>query len=402
MMSLMPAVSMARRMPAAQAALPVLKVLYRNTARIQRTNRQRRDALGPVEAGPADIVADTRAARTADAERGVVGATARDPGAAHALLREVTRDDVNVHRVVLAWRCLETLSLTGDAHAGTLFRQIVRFCIDEDGRRRERGNTSPVREVTERCLDAHGLRERPLGVAAVPDGELAALTAKVYGTSRDEAADAMAACLASGHDPDQLGAALTRASHRLLMHDPGRKNGEPGKPEGSVHGASVGVHALDAANAWRHLARSGTDVDRASSLIVGAYHTAGQSRRCGERRFDADAGFDVGRDRSPGALLDLIDACVRDRDQVGAVAGARAYGEAGHRPADFFDRMRVHAVAFDGALHAEKFFHTAEEEFARAAPDEAWGHAEALARVTASEAGFPAPGVEEARRLLSV
>ena len=41
-----------------------------------------------------------------------------------------------------------------------------------------------------------------------------------------------------------------------MLHDPGRRKEDTAKkPIGSVHGASVGVHASDAANAWRNIAR---------------------------------------------------------------------------------------------------------------------------------------------------
>jgi hypothetical protein len=58
-------------------------------------------------------------------------------------------------------------------------------------------------------------------------------------------------------------------------------------------------------------------------------------------------------------------------------------------------------VAQDGALHAEKYFHTAREEHAAARPAHAGLHLVALARVAASGFGFPAPGLAEARELLT-
>jgi hypothetical protein len=45
---------------------------------------------------------------------------------------------------------------------------------------------------------------------------------------------------------------------------------------------------------------------------------------------------------------------------------------------------------------------TVAEEFATTQPDFRWRQLAALARVTASEHGFPAPGVAEAHRLLNV
>ena len=44
-----------------------------------------------------------------------------------------------------------------------------------------------------------------------------------------------------------------------------------GKTVGSVHGNSVGVHASDAANAWRNIARVGNARNTFASLIVAAF-----------------------------------------------------------------------------------------------------------------------------------
>ena len=54
---------------------------------------------------------------------------------------------------------------------------------------------------------------------------------------------------------------------------------QPNRPEGSVPGASVGVHASDAANGWRHIAKVANARNTFASLIAAAYHTAGQSGR---------------------------------------------------------------------------------------------------------------------------
>ena len=56
----------------------------------------------------------------------------------------------------------------------------------------------------------------------------------------------------------------------------------------------------------------------------------------------------------------------------------------------------------DGALHAEKYYRTVTEEFAATRPVFRWRQLVALARVTASEYGRPAPGIAEAREMLKV
>ena len=61
-----------------------------------------------------------------------------------------------------------------------------------------------------------------------------------------------------------------------------------------------------------------------------------------------------------------------------------------------------YATSEDGALHAEKYYRTVSEEFARTRAAYRWRHLVGLARVTASEYGKRADGYEEACRLLKV
>src|SRR5204863_312364 len=66
------------------------------------------------------------------------------------------------------------------------------------------------------------------------------------------------------------------AVEQLLLRDRGRtaRDERPGKPAGSVHGDSIGVHASDSANAWRNLARVGGPRNAFACLILGAYQVA--------------------------------------------------------------------------------------------------------------------------------
>jgi hypothetical protein len=67
-----------------------------------------------------------------------------------------------------------------------------------------------------------------------------------------------------------------------------------------------------------------------------------------------------------------------------------------------FDLLLKYACSEDGALHAEKYYRTVSEEFATMRPAFRWRELVALARVTASEYGEPAPGYADACRLLKV
>jgi hypothetical protein len=91
----------------------------------------------------------------------------------------------------------------------------------------------------------------------VSDGWVEGLAKTVYADKQETAAEAVAAALADGVDPDAVSEAISLAGTMLVLGDPGRKKewSSPNKPEGSVHGDSIGVHASDAANGWRHIAK---------------------------------------------------------------------------------------------------------------------------------------------------
>ena len=86
--------------------------------------------------------------------------------------------------------------------------------------------------------------------------------------------------------------------------------------------------------------------------------------------------------------------------QAHAAARIYRYGELGHPSRPVFDLLLRFAISEDGALHGEKFYRTVTEEFNTTRPAFRWRHLIALARVTASEYGRPAPGIAEARALL--
>ena len=102
------------------------------------------------------------------------------------------------------------------------------------------------------------------------------------------------------------------------------------------------------------------------------------------------------------ALLGEAEEAIRGNLQAHAAAVVHRYGELAHDPRPAFDLMLKYAVSEDGSLHAEKFYRTTREEFAATRPAFRWRQLTALARVTASEYGRPAPGYAQARELLKV
>ncbi len=262
---------------------------------------------------------------------------------------------------------------------------------------------SGTRRQGPELLEQHGLLDGSLGKKPGDDVWLGELAGIVFRSSRAEAAQAIAAALGAGYDPNSVGEALSIASTRLLLHDGGRASDASfGRDRGSVHGASVGVHASDSAQAWRAIAAVSSPRNAAASLIVGAYHTAGQTGHVGMRPFPyAERAAESDGKASPEELLDRLDASIRGRDQGRACALAAAYvGREGADLTAYFDRMIRFAVSEDGALHAEKYFRTVQSAVATGRAAFRSEHLLALARVTASECGTPAPGGEQARKLI--
>ena len=193
-------------------------------------------------------------------------------------LQYLVQDNTNVHRVVLAWRAWAMLDLTGKEHAHTLLRQSVRFCVDEEANIRKYGSAEPLRRPAASParrptpdVPRHGQATagRRLDRADGPDDlRLVAREGRLGGRRRPgrrhRDREHRRGDLAGGQ------------SARPARPRPARADSDA-KPKGSVHGASVGVHASDSANAWRNIARVANRRNALASMIVGAYHTAGQA-----------------------------------------------------------------------------------------------------------------------------
>jgi hypothetical protein len=401
-MALAPSFAMAQEMPEKERSLPIIKVLHRNSRTMGSAPGKHPDRLGSPE--PAELKGDqpagkllleaTRAKRIAEADRIFLAAAKTSLEDGYNELQTVVQDDINVHRVVLAWRSWETIDFTGQDHARTLLRQSVHFCCDETW-------PNAIRTVLPQLMDKYKLMDRAVGRKEADDAWVERLSQTVYAGKREDAAEAVAAALAEGYSPEVIGEALSAACARLVLGDPGRdRSDNPAKPIGSVHGDSVGVHASDSANAWRHIARVSNARNTFASLIAGAYHTAGQTGRQMKDLYPQAADLELVREKDPAVLLKLTEEAIRAKDQRRVCALAHRYGQEKHDARALFGLLLRFAVSEDGALHAEKYFRTVTEEFATVRPAFRWPHLVALARVTASEFGRPAPGVEEARKLL--
>lgn len=410
-MALTPALEMAAELPEQRRALPVLKVLYRNTDRIQQFGGSSSEVLRRLDDSKhegkrptaEDLQAMTRQADVGGAE-GMMAAL-REESAAGVFNRvqHSVQDEADVHRVVLAWRAWAAIGVVGEQHANTLLRQSVRYCLQNSQRRIRDGKPDPqLWTLLPRLLDQYKLLSQPIGDRRGDDQWIDELAWTIFQSDRVQAADAAGQALADGYAPDQVGEAMSVAANLLLLHDPGRaKDGDGDKVKGSVHGASVGVHASDAANAWRNIARVSNPRNTIASLLVGAYHTAGQSPRVQRQRWPLkmDA-VETVEDKQQ--LLQQAEQAVRNRDQALAGAAVQRYADLGGSPRAISDVLLKFATSEDGALHAEKYYRTATEEFANTRPSLRWRQLVGLARVSASEYGTTAPGYREACELLNV
>jgi hypothetical protein len=407
-MALCPSYAMAMALPEKERPLPILKVLYRTSTHIHGAHCDHEDRLVKVDpvkldgkAAPSEQLREATRARNLPQAEQVFASLSGTAEQTYDDVQLMIQDDLNVHRVVLAWRAWEVLDFIGKDHAREMLRQTVRFCSDP---KHTNPGVHPIRAVLPRLLEEHKLLSAKPGSKKVDDGWVEKVANAVYRDSQAKAAETVAAALADGVDPEAVSEAISLAGTMLVLGDPGRLKqwASPNKPEGSVHGDSVGVHASDAANGWRHIARVASARNTFASLIAAAYHTAGQGGQQMAKPYPLIEDVEKVEAKDRDKLIAALDEALRGKDQKRAAAVATRYGELGHDANAIFAKLRQYGISEDGALHAEKYFHAVSEEYGRSRARFRWLHVAALARVTASAGGQPAPGVAEARKLLGV
>ena len=412
-MALAPAYEMTKEMPSNRKALPVLKVLYRSTNQIQVKGGRSGEVLHPVEAHPV-VPSNERRISLRDAvrqgnldrsERLFAGLVAHSPAEAYNDLQALVQDDADVHRVVLAYRAWDMLGLTGKEYAHTTLRQSVRYCINVEKSRVVHGYPEPgIRAVLPKALDLYHNPNRSRGTREADDSWVRSFCNTLLGSTPSQAALTVAGALAEGFSHSAIGEALSLAAAQQVLRDPGRTQAYPGKPIGSVHGDSYGVHASDSMNAWRNIAKVSQPYNAITGLIVAGYHLVSSTGRdwanlppypFAEHQAEVKA-------QDPASLLRELEGAIRENNQSRAAAVAQRYGTMGHSARPVFEMLLRYATSEDGSLHAEKYYRTVSEEFSRTRKAHRWDHITALARVTASEYGKRADGYEQACSLLRV
>jgi hypothetical protein len=416
-MAMLPALEMSRSLPTARQPLPVLKVLYRNAQQIQEvgtTSQSALEALAEAEHAKehaseedlGDVGEEIRdACRVADFRRGenLLATVAHEPLDAFNALQPAVQDDLNVHRFVFAHRVYGLVGLLGKEYSYAMLRQCVRFCADhERGRIANNRPESPIRAILPKLLDAYKLDGKQLGKRDPGDAAVEKLANTIYSESRDVAAEAAAAALAEGIDPEVVGEAVSLASNLYVLRQ--------GADKWRTHGDSAGVHSSDATNAFRNMARISESRHTVAGLVVAAYHAGVQEDAFQTPAYPTDEHRATIEATDAKALLAETEDAIRNNDQGRATAAIAVYGEQGHAVEPVFDLMRKYAISEDGRLHGEKYYHTVREEFETIRPAFRWRQIVGLARVTASaygynredQHGFRAAGYEEACKLLAV
>lgn len=411
LMALHPALKMAASMPDKQAALPVFKVLYRNTNRIQEFGGRGDEVLHPVAAGgdkpsAADLHNAVKRKDTDGAEKIFATMMKNSADDGFNALLECVQDNPEVHRTVLPYRAWDLLDLVGRENATTMLRMSLRYCLNAEKYRRPEWDENA--NALSKLIDEHKLMSRDPGTRSMEDSVVEKLSMTIFSGTPEDAAGAVAAALAEGFDPHEIGEAISLAANQLVLRDHGRPPEweSPGKPPGSVHGDSVGVHASDSVHAWRNLSQVSKGRNVFACLILGAWQVARDRGGNSVQHFlewePMPSKRWISQATDQAKLLAELDENIRLNLQGHAAGVVHRCGMQGIAPEDVLQVLLRYAVSEDGALHAEKYFQTTWDEFRRTRPAFRWRHLVSLARVTASEFGRPAPGQAEARELLGV
>ena len=409
-MAMLPALGMTELLSTERQPLPILKVLYRNSAQIQALGGPSKKTLREMHAAEEATVENRElairdACRVADFDKAetlfapLAGASL---DVAFNTLQPVMQDDINVHRFVFAHRTRGLADLLGTDYAYTILRQCVRFCCEHERSRISRkGAESPIRALLPKLVDQYKLAAPRFGARDPGDATVEELARTIYQGPPARSAEAAAAALAEGISPEVVGEAISLASNMLVL--------KQGPEQWRSHGDSAGVHSSDATNAFRNMARVSQPTHAASGLVVAAYHVAVHTPFKGEA-YPTEGHRSVIKTIDPGKLLDEAEEAIKNNNQGRAAAAIAIYGDQGHSPEAVFDRLLKYTISEDGRLHGEKYFQTVQEEFRTTRPAFRWRQLIGLARVTASAYGYDredkyggrAPGYEQACQLLKI
>jgi hypothetical protein len=416
LMALGPALAMSAEMGQDKdAALPVLKVLYRNTEQIQKAGKSSSDTIKPVQVTASSLSSGTSSAEAlreavhkgdrAAAEQLLAHSVSHSAADGYNDLLPTVDESTDVHRVVLMHRAWDMLSIVGQENALSMLRQSLGYCLKNEKYAAQ--YATDVRKTLPRVMDQFKLDSRECGTKQVDDKWVLEMVNTLFTATPQQGAEAIAAAIVEGINPQQITEAISLTANQLVLRDAGRtaKQVQPGKPEGSVHGDSIGVHASDSAHAWRNIALSANTRNKNAALVLAGYQVAlDRTERGGDFQTwkNRPLAEDVAKitETSKCHLLGDLKEAIEANNQSAACAVIAKYGNESHFEGNIFHILRDYAVSQDGALHAEKYYKTTRDDFANTSKALRWRHLIALARVTASEFGREASGHHEACELL--
>lgn len=408
-MALVPALEMSAELSGKEKPLPVLKVIYRNAQQIQNVGGAKKKTLHHQTAAASSIQGKGQAIRDISRKGDMARAEQLFASVDKVPLNEkfnailpAIEDDINVHRFVLAHRAYELIDIVGEENAQTMLRQCIRYCVDTERNRIQKGRQpSPIRKHLPKLVSQFKLHDRKLGSRDPGEEWIEEMGNLIYDTDKFEASESVAAALADGISPKAVSEAISVAANLLVL--------KQGADRWRTHGDSAGVHASDAANAWRNILDVANQKNAVGGLICSAFHTARYDSFKGDP-YPTEAHRLKVKVASAKELLGLAEECIRANDQAVAAAAIQVYGDKGFTLRPVFDLMLKYAISEDGRLHAEKYYRTVCEEFNSMRPRFKLRQLVALARVTASSFGYDrfdnkghrAPGYQDARKLLKV
>jgi hypothetical protein len=398
MFAFLPAYAIAQELPRERQLLPVLKALYRNTARIQEFGGPAKEILRPVApaAGPAlrDAVRRMELKGAEETLAGLCKASAAD---AFNQVQSALHDSTEVHRVNLVYRAWGLLDLVGQEHAHTLLRQSLRYFVNAEGSK-QRDHFSGARSLLPKLIDEHRLAGKTPGTRVPDDAWVGRTVTELFAMPPERAAEFAAASLAEGVAPDAIHEAIALAANQMVLRDENKQ----------AHGSTNGVHCCDAVNAWRNIGRVSEPANAVAGAILAAYHFAFDRDNPKRNRFfewepyPRREALEALAVREPDALLRELDGAVRNKDQARAAACVHRLGELGAPAAPVLELFRGWVLSQHGSLHGEKYFRTVCEEFAATRAPYRWRQLVGMARYAASMYGEPSPGYDEAVRLLGL
>src|SRR6185295_3420796 len=198
-MAMLPALNISTQLPAERSALPVRKVIYRNSAQCQSHGGGSKATLMALHAAEHSAEGDMglkirEACRSADTKvaESVFGDMRNaTPQEMFNAIQPAVQDDINVHRFVFAHRTYGMIGLLGKEYAHTLLRQSVRQMVDfELEHKRHNHPENPIRDLLPQLLDQYKLVGKTLGKKDPGDVAIDKLARTIYNGPPARSADA--------------------------------------------------------------------------------------------------------------------------------------------------------------------------------------------------------------------